>query len=104
MNRRKLSCIIVAMALVTTLALPGPASAAPRGHVPGADAWAWFSGLWNRAVAVLVPGGQAIQKAGLGIDPNGGTPASGSGATGQSSGTSGTTGQGDAGLGIDPNG
>jgi hypothetical protein len=87
MNRRKLSCIIVAMALVTTLALPGPASAAPRGHVPGADAWAWFSGLWNRAVSVLVPGDGVLRKEGHGIDPNGGT-----------------TGQSDAGLGMDPDG
>lgn len=97
MNRRKLSCITVAMALVTTLALPGPASAAPRGHIPGADAWAWFSGLWNRAVAVVV-GGDGVQKQGYGIDPNGGTSG------GTTSGTSGSGTPADQGYGIDPNG
>ncbi|MFL6193723.1 MAG: hypothetical protein ACJ75H_06095 [Thermoanaerobaculia bacterium] len=96
MNRRKLSCIIVAMALVTALALPGPASAAPRGHVPGADAWAWFSRLWSRAVAVLVPGDGGSQKQGYGIDPNGSDQGYGIDPNGTT-----TT---DQGHGIDPNG
>ena len=104
MTRRKLSHVIAAGILAALLALPGPAlAAAPHHRGPVVDLWSWLAGLWSRGVASLSLGsGNGVgQKAGLGIDPNGGTP---TGSGGSADGTASSTTPGDQGLGIDPNG
>lgn len=107
MNRRKLSYVVVAMFLLTALTLPGTASAATPGHVRGqAGVLAWLSGLWNHAVAVVLPATQ--QKGGLGIDPNGLIVGDGGGSIDPNGAGCGIDPNGldaaDAGSGIDPNG
>ncbi|MFL6262508.1 MAG: hypothetical protein ACJ76Y_22655 [Thermoanaerobaculia bacterium] len=103
MNRRKLSHVIAAGILAALLALPGPALAAqPTHHRGPVDFWSWLAGFWSRGVSSLGSGSGLQQKAGLGIDPNGGTSTGSGGSTGQSVPAGGTT--SDAGPGIDPNG
>lgn len=104
MNRRKLSHVVAAGILAALLMLPGPVMAQPTHHRVPVDLWSWLAGLWGREVSGLGAGGVQGQKAGLGIDPNGGTPTGPSKATGPSTPPSGDTLQGDQGLGIDPNG
>lgn len=99
MNRRKLSHVIAAGILAALLALPGPALAQSAHHRGPVDFWSWLAGIWSRGVASLGSGSGVGQKAGLGIDPNGGTQPGSGGSTGQSTpagGTSSTT-PGDAG-------
>jgi hypothetical protein len=109
MDRRKLSSLVVVLVVLTALTLPGAASAAIRGHERGqAGVLAWLSGLWNRAVAVVLPATQ--EKGGPGIDPNGltvgGDAGSGIDPNGVGCGIdpNGATTGGDRGAGIDPNG
>ena len=108
MNRRKLSHVIAAGLLAGLLGFPGAALAQPVHRGVTADLWSWLAGFWSRGVTGLrVPSGME-QKAGPGIDPNGGNPPSSGGATVQGtptgSPTSGSTSHRDAGPGIDPNG
>ena len=102
MNRRRLSHVIAAGLLAGLLGLPGSALAQPVHRGVPADLWSWFAGFWSRGMvrqSVHVP--RALEeKAGLGIDPNGGKPAGSGGTTS----TTGLAGSGDPGHGIDPNG
>src|SRR5947199_1221976 len=100
MTRRKLSHVIAAGILATLLALPGPAlAAAPHHRGPAVDFWSWLAGLWSQGVASLGSGSGVGQKAGLGIDPNGGTP---TGSGGSADGAASSTTPGGQGHGIDP--
>lgn len=110
MNRRKLFHVIAVGLLVGLLMVPGAALAQPAHHVRSpVDFWSWLAGFWGGGVSGGV-GGAAVrgEKAGLGIDPNGGTPTGSGGAAGQGTSTgattSGSASPGDQGHGIDPNG
>src|SRR4051794_38717454 len=84
MNRRKLSHVIAAGMLAALLAMPGPVMATTnRDHGP-VDLWSWLAGLWSRGTASLGLSSGLEEKAGPGIDPNGGSPAGSGGSTSQS--------------------
>lgn len=75
MNRRKLSHITAAGLLAALLTVPVPALAqSPHHHRASGDLWSWLAGAWQRGMVSLGVGGLG-EKAGLGIDPNGGVPA-----------------------------
>jgi hypothetical protein len=100
MNRRKLSHVIVAGILAALLVLPGPALAQSTHHRGPVDFWSWLAGLWSRGVSTLGSGSGLGQKAGLGIDPNGGGGSTGSSApTGTTSGATSPSEQGHDGIG-----
>ena len=105
MNRRKLSHVIAAGILAALLALPGPALAQGTHSRGAAGILEWLAGLWERTMAAQGAWVGPLQKAGPGIDPNGGKPAGTGGTTGSTGGTvTGSGVQGDQGLGIDPHG
>jgi len=91
MTRRKLSHVIAAGILAALLMLPGPALAEVPHHRGPVDFWSWLAGFWSRGVASLGSWSGPGLKAGLGIDPNGGTSTGSGGSTGQSTPAGGTS-------------
>lgn len=107
MNRRTLSHVIAAGILAALLVLPGPALAEVSHHRGPVDFWSWLAGFWSQGVSSLGSWSRLEQKAGPGIDPNGGVPPGSGGSTGQSNPTGGTTSGATVGYGspgIGPNG
>ena len=102
MNRRKLSHVTAAGLLAALLMLPGPALAQSPHHRASVDLWSWLAGAWQRGMVSLGVGGLG-EKAGLGIDPNGGVP-TGQGGSAPTGGSTMSTSPGGQGHGIDPNG
>ena len=101
MNRRKLSHVIAAGIVAALLVLPGPVMAQPVHHRSPVDFWSWLAGFWSRGVSSLGSWSGLGQKAGLGIDPNGGGSTGSSAPTGT---TSGATSPVDQGQGIGTSG
>ena len=99
MNRRKLSHVIAAGILAALLVLPGPALARSTHHRGPVDFWSWLAGFWSQGVSSLGSGSGLGQKAGLGIDPNGGGSTGSSAPAGTTSGATSPGEQGGDGIG-----